>query len=101
MKAWELLSDPTKFVKRAYAKNAKGNHVLPTSPDAVCFCMLGAVEHVYNEDRYTGPNCVKLRAYIVTNIVKDGFGSRKNSPEAINNECGREKVVEILKELDL
>lgn len=100
MKAHELLSDPTKFVKGHYALNEKGEDVQPTSPDATQFCALGAVAHCYGETIH-GPHCWKLRDEI--------FKRHEMHVESFNNQTfsdpivkgGYAGVLNILKELDL
>ncbi len=48
--ARELLSDPAKWIKGAYAKTAAGSVVDATDPDACCFCALGAMRKCGGED---------------------------------------------------
>ena len=44
----ELFSDPSKWTKRALARDSLGNQVLYSSPHAVCWCLLGGVYKCYN-----------------------------------------------------
>lgn len=46
-KGRELIADPARWTKREFAKDEKGEPVLPESPSAVCFCSLGALDRVY------------------------------------------------------
>ena len=48
MKAYELLDSPEKWTKGVMARDANGEHVLHDSPNAVCWCMLGAIERCLN-----------------------------------------------------
>lgn len=45
VKARELLSDPKRWAKGAYAKTAAGLGVNARSPQAVCYCSSGALYH--------------------------------------------------------
>lgn len=41
-----LLSDPANWTTDYFARNAKGQDVDVRSPDATCFCIMGAIERV-------------------------------------------------------
>lgn len=47
MKAHELLADPKRWTKWAYARDVNGNGVKPESDDAVCWCIKGAIIKCY------------------------------------------------------
>ena len=48
MKAYELLSDESKWTKDTYARDKDGEPVFPsTDSSAVCFCAQGALCRVY------------------------------------------------------
>lgn len=47
MKVHELLSSPDKWTKGAYARNDAGYAVPATDPEAVSFCLLGAIQRCY------------------------------------------------------
>ena len=47
-KAHELLSDPSKWTRGTYARNASGQRCPPKSAEAVCFCAVGAIDRVYS-----------------------------------------------------
>ncbi len=49
MKVRELLSSPDKWVKTKWAADLLKRPVDPCSPDAVCFCLLGAIDFCYRE----------------------------------------------------
>jgi len=45
-KAGRILKDPKKRTRKAYARNKYRHSVLPTSPSACKFCLVGAIKHV-------------------------------------------------------
>jgi hypothetical protein len=47
MQVKELPTDESKWTKGAYARDSEGYGVPPSSPDAVSWCLMGAVEHCY------------------------------------------------------
>lgn len=51
MKVRELLDSPEKWTKGAIARDSKGNLVSYNSPNAVCFCLLGAIYKCYASDK--------------------------------------------------
>lgn len=44
----ELLNDPSKWTREAYARNANGEAITARSPDAVCWCLTGALLRVFS-----------------------------------------------------
>lgn len=48
--ARDLIADPERWTKHTFARDAKGKEVDPKSPDATCFCGLGALIKVVNGD---------------------------------------------------
>jgi len=38
-----LITDPANWTQEAYARNVRGDSVLPLDPDAKCFCTMGAM----------------------------------------------------------
>lgn len=44
--AWHLIQQPGKWTQYTRARDLNGKSVEPTSHAAVCFCSIGAVEHV-------------------------------------------------------
>ena len=49
MKAYELLSSEDKWTKGYMARDSKGRRVTPNSPEATCWCVLGAISKCYEE----------------------------------------------------
>jgi hypothetical protein len=47
MTVQELLSDESKWTTYTYARNVDGARVNYASPDAVCWCVLGAIRKCY------------------------------------------------------
>jgi hypothetical protein len=51
MKVKDLLSDASKWTQGAAARDKWGKLCSPLSPDAECYCVLGALERAYPADR--------------------------------------------------
>jgi len=49
VKVRELLSNPEHWTKHALAKDKNMGKVYPKDPNAVCWCLVGAIEH-FSED---------------------------------------------------
>ena len=49
-KAKAVIADPKHWTQGRYAQDAKGYSTGPTTPDAVCWCSLGALSKVAYED---------------------------------------------------
>jgi hypothetical protein len=47
-KAAEIVRVPGCWTKGHWAKNGEGRSISPRSPEAICFCAEGAVEHLCN-----------------------------------------------------
>ena len=47
---YELFQDPTRFLKRDWAKNSEHLSVKTNDTDACCWCLGGAIIRVYNVD---------------------------------------------------
>lgn len=43
-----LIADEANWTRQVCARNAAGDAVFATSPDAVCFCAIGAVQRAVN-----------------------------------------------------
>ena len=46
--ARDLISDPARWTQGWFAKNARGENVNSFSENAVCFCVLGALDRTHN-----------------------------------------------------
>lgn len=46
----EFLSDPKRWTKAAYARDANGQPVRSGDKTAVCFCLSGAIAHCFPND---------------------------------------------------
>lgn len=48
MKVKELLTDESKWTKGVYARTAEGHRADSSKPEAVVFCLLGAIHRCYS-----------------------------------------------------
>ncbi len=46
----ELLSDPKSWIRYHWAQDSSGNPVHHNSPHATCWCLDGAIMHIYGGD---------------------------------------------------
>ena len=50
VKAKAVIADPKHWTQGQYAKDVKGYSTGPSTPDAVCWCSLGALDKVAHEE---------------------------------------------------
>jgi hypothetical protein len=65
MKPSELLADPKFWTKGAYARDNKGQTCDVRSPEAVCWCMVGAAMRCYGAAYQTAIERLYARAFSV------------------------------------
>lgn len=71
-KAKELISDPNKWTKESFARNKDNKPVEYLSPDATCFCAIGAIRKVgYSNESFTKtlPAEIKLQREVQKNTI--------------------------------
>jgi hypothetical protein len=98
MKAYELLSEPSRWTKGTLARNSEGYATNVNGPTACSFCLVGAIEHCY-------PVPIKKLLDIVQQ-VKDELAIQAPNFEFIgqwNDHPDRthKEVVDLLKKLDI
>ena len=87
----ELLEDPKRWTQREDARAANGNYTYPDSPDAVCWCLYGAMKKIYPD----------IYAY---NAIRDTVIKKLNGGIVFwNDATGRthEEVLNLCKELGI
>jgi hypothetical protein len=93
MKTYELLDTPEKWTKGAFARDSKGDPVDPVSPEAVCWCIEGALQKCYPnyDDRWEAVyyRLLEVRKY-------GGIIFWQDNPERTY-----EEVIEVLKLADV
>jgi hypothetical protein len=60
----DLLRDPSKWTKKVFAKTATGNITYPNVPDAVCWCVMGAIVKCYPNHNKQIEAVVKLKKLV-------------------------------------
>lgn len=71
-KAKAVIADPKHWAQGFYAKDAKGQTLLPYYPDAVCWCSLGALEKVAHEENAYSTRFAATR-YLAEVSVECGY----------------------------
>ena len=69
MKVYELLADPKKWTKKALARDKEGCQTYSSyAPDAVCWCLDGAIFKVYHNHKIRCEIVDKIELFINTSI---------------------------------
>lgn len=89
MKVQELLSDRTKWTQNSFARDELDESAPLNSPDAVCWCLVGALIKCYG-----GEQATKLQERISAHL-------KINSVLVWNDDATYEQVIAVVKELDL
>lgn len=94
MKAYELLDSPEKWTQGHFGKTAAGVGVFGRHADAVCWCLLGALQRCYHDSGSVNEMAIRarLRSWLETNSII----SWNDAPERTYDE-----VISVLKELDI
>jgi hypothetical protein len=78
IKAKAVISNPKHWTQRRLAKTASGDYTTVNSPDAVCFCAIGALAKACNlkpaspnDDEYIAPCVVNAASVLVTALEID------------------------------
>lgn len=93
MKLHKLLSDPSKWTKKAIARDANNNKVGSGDPTAVCFCLIGAVFKLHP---FSFDDRQNLYEKIETKVPRGDIVGWNDAPERTH-----EEVLALLKELDI
>lgn len=96
MKIKELLNSPEKWTQSAYAKDAVGDSCSSTEPQAVCWCLLGAIHRCYPEPKESDKVWRKILAAIT---LESHFVSISSFND--NEETTFEQVRDILEMADV
>ena len=92
MKAWELLSDESKWTKEVAARDVNGQPTFSGGDEAVCWCALGAIIHCYA--------CGMRNEYAkALSVAESKFGVKSLSH--VNDIMGYDAVLAVLKEADV
>jgi hypothetical protein len=98
MKAWELLSDKSKWTKSTFARDSKGESVQAWGEDAVCWCTLGAIQRCYRQSREGLSKAREVAGRLEQAASVQHFGG---IIAHWNDAATYEEVVALLKELDI
>lgn len=98
MKAWELLSDKSKWTKRAFARGGNGEVVDARSEEATCWCTLGAIQRCYLAPGRARIKWMEMAQHLEQAPPIQRFGGIVAD---WNDAATYEEVVALLKELDI
>lgn len=84
MKPSELLADPSKWTQGVMARDAQGNEVSPQDENAICFCLLGALEKCNYEHKQHLLYRVLRVEYDEYSIVSFNDSPRRTHEEVLN-----------------
>lgn len=89
----ELLSDKTKWTQHYLAKDSKGEPTDPQGPNAVCWCLGGAIAKLYVKDSHIIIDKI--------NLYLKGINAIYSSLEDLNDYGGYDRTMKIVRELQL
>lgn len=76
----ELLSDPSRWTTGRHARDINGNTVIPTSPSALCWCLMGGMHKIG----------IGWDAFAIINNRVGGFVAK------FNDEKGHQAVLDLI-----
>jgi hypothetical protein len=97
-RARELISDPTRWTKHTYAKDAYGEFVDSTSGAAVCFCTIGAVHAAFGVEDYEDP--VPGPCNTALHFLRAAVGADELSAVALYNDSLNTAHIDVLRLYD-
>lgn len=95
MKVRELLTDKSKWTKRAFARTKEGGATNVSDTNATCFCLVGALLKCYNDDNEFSYNLNRLNMV----VIKLGTPSISLWNDSPNRTF--EEVKQLVEELDI
>lgn len=95
MKVHELLADKSRWTTGYMARDAVGRACSPKSDKAVCWCMLGAIDHCYPVSE-VGRIADRVRRAIIEQKISDFY-----SVSNMNDNHGYDTVIKLARELDI
>ena len=101
MKMYELLEKPENWTQRANARDANGRDISSYHPDAVCWCLFGAVNKCYGITPERQNVEVKLihSLQVAPTQERRGYGSYIVWNDA--KERTHQEVLDLCRELDI
>ena len=90
----ELFSKPENWTHRAYARNASGKAVLSWDPEAVCWCLSGAIQ-TFNRVNSLTESLDRVNP-VLLKVLEEKWPNK--SSHQVNDEEGREAILEVLDE---
>jgi hypothetical protein len=90
-RAADLIEPEGAWTQGVYARDAEG-HILGagTAPEAVCFCALGAIEHI-------GGHGAPAKAFLARHIMPEGYRSTTHTVGSFNDDPRRTQAEVVAK----
>ena len=97
MKAYELISEPSRWTKGTLARDSNGHATNVLGPTACSFCLVGAIERCYASFKCCLEQVKRVRQELKAQFPNFEFvGQWNDHPDRTHTE-----VVELLKKLDI
>ena len=71
MKIYEFYTDKSKWTKGAEARDFEGHFVFFDAPEAICFCLFGAIYKCYPDDKEREAVREKIQTKINPQLITD------------------------------
>lgn len=94
-KARDLIKDPNRWTRNMYARDRTGNYASPNSPDAICWCAIGAVHHVFGTRPQTQSEMTDEQMKAFTALVNTATLMHDTLPDRVNDRLGHAAVLEL------
>jgi len=91
-----LLADPAHWTKRAFARNQHGEPVSTFNPDAVCYCLVGALSKVLKEHQMFTDDTV----YLVERLLRSTVAEISGGTQSVSQFNDSHEHAEVLAALD-
>lgn len=99
-KAKALIADPKHWTQGWYAKDAKGHSTVPSTPNAVCWCSVGAIDKVAREENTYSPK-LEAAKYLTKVSAECGYSGIPDFNDSSSHETvmkAWDKAIKLAKE---
>ena len=99
-KAKALIADPKHWTQGWYAQDAKGHRTVPSTPKAVCWCSIGALDKVAREENTYSPK-LEAAKYLTKVSAECGYSGIPDFNDSSSHETvmkAWDKAIKLAKE---